>query len=96
MREFGLASVESLDDVLSIMNGEMKAKALKAKTKLKNLVADVKSVNDSNNDLIKQSLDIIEFNMNVLTSIGQEETSYGNKADVKFKDKKRSIFDAKV
>ncbi len=96
MKQTGLSSVNVLDDIIDIVDDSSKVKLEGTKRKLSNLMKDVKDVNETNGSLIKQSLDMIEFNVNLISSIGETETNYGGKANINYDKNGRSAFDAKV
>lgn len=96
MNQTGLTTVNVIDDIIAVLDEDTQSKLLNVKRKLNNLMRDVKTVNESNGSLIKQSLDIIEFNVNLMTSMGETETNYGGKANINYEKTKRNAFDAKV
>ncbi len=96
MKETGLTSVNVLDDIIRIVDLESREKLESTKRRLGNLMKDVKDVNEANGSLIQQSLDMIEFNVNLITSIGDRETNYSGKAGINYDKNKRGAFDAKV
>ncbi len=59
-------------------------------------MSDVRDVNESNGELIKQSMDMIEFNVNLISSIDEAETNYGDKANINYQKKRPGSFDAKA
>jgi len=95
IKNTSLSTVTVLDDVLAVLSSENQEKLVAMKRRLGNLMQDVKDVNESNGELIKQSLDLIEFNVNLVSSLGDTETNYSGKADVNY-EKSRSGFDVKV
>ncbi len=96
IRQTGLKNVNVIDDILSVVDVNQKSKLEFVKRKLNNLMVDVKDVNDSNGSLLQQSLDLIEFNVNVMTSLGETETNYGGKANINYEKSQRRGFDAKA
>ncbi len=79
MKQTGLKKVDVIDDLVSVVDDGSKEKLALVKRKLGNLMSDVKDVNESNGTLLQQSLDLIEFNVNVMSTLGETETNYGNK-----------------
>jgi len=96
IKQKGLMQVEVIDDVIMAVDDTSKPQLEAVKRKLSNLMSDVKDVNESNGTLIKQSLDLIEFNVNLMASIGETETNYGDQANINYQKSKRSGFDAKA
>ena len=58
-------------------------------------VKELKSINVLNSKLIKNSLDFINFSINLMTSVGSMNNSYGNLGQ-ESGNKKRSLFDRKL
>jgi len=96
MKQTGITKVDVLDDVIAAVDEGSRIKLETTKRKLNNLMSDVKDVNESNGSLIKQSLDMIEFNVNLMTSIGDTETNYGDQANINYEKSRRGGFDAKA
>jgi len=96
IKQKGLMQVEVIDDVIMAVDDTSKPQLEAVKRKLSNLMSDVKDVNESNGTLIKQSLDLIEFNVNLMASIRETETNYGDQANINYQKSKRSGFDAKA
>lgn len=63
---------------------------------LLNVIGQIKEVNQLNEKLIKQSLDYISLNMEVLTSIEEQGNQYGSKATTDTKKAKNSLLDMRV
>lgn len=96
MRQTGLQKVNVIDDIITVVDDGSKQKIESVKRKLSNLMSDVKDVNESNGALLKQSLDMIEFNVNLMSSIGETETNYGNQANINYQKSSHRGFDAKA
>lgn len=96
MREKGMVSANVIDDVIKVIDQDAQEKLQFVKRKLGNLMTDVKDVNASNGELLKQSLEIVDFNVNLMTSMNETETNYGGKANINYEKNKRNAFDAKV
>ncbi|HEX2924832.1 MAG TPA: flagellar protein FlgN [Ruminiclostridium sp.] len=76
--------------------GQQDSKELKAcqQRMLKN-INDLKTVNELNSKLIKNSLEYIDFSINMMTSEGTVTNSYGSSGNAD-EIKKRSLFDVKL
>ena len=96
MRQTGIQKVDVIDDITTVMDAGSKEKIQSVKRKLENIMSDVKDVNESNGTLIKQSLDMIEFNVNLMSSVGETETNYGDKANINYQKTRPGGFDAKA
>ena len=96
MSEKGLSNATVIDDVIQVVDQDSQEKLEFIKRKLGNLMTDVKDVNESNGELLQQSLEIVDFNVNLMTSMDDTETNYGGKANINYEKNKRGAFDAKV
>ncbi len=63
--------------------------------KLNRILAEIKSINNINKELINQSIDYIDFSLNMLTSIGEVDNSYGNSGAAKAAKNNR-LFNKKI
>lgn len=57
--------------------------------RLNEILTEIKSINSVNKELVDQSLDYIGFSLNMLTSIGETDNSYGNSGAAKAAKNKR-------
>jgi len=94
MQKYGLVEIENVTDLIEYMGPEGKAAVSKMKDQILGVVDELQSKNDKNKILIEQSLEFIDFNMELLTAVG-DNANYGSDADDKDKEK-RSIFDVRV
>jgi len=72
---------------------EGKEELTEIRDRLNKLFSDIKARNDINNELIKENIEWIEFNMNLITQASSPAT-YGKKD--KNKEPNKSFFDRKV
>lgn len=63
--------------------------------KMLNTVNMLKDTNDKNSKLIKNSLDFINFSINLLTSVDEVNNNYGSTGQAS-SSKKRNLFDLKL
>ena len=76
--------------------GENQVDKLKSiQGKMKSTISSLKAVNQLNLNLIKNSLEYIDFSINLVTAASTVNNSYGNSGQVKSPDK-RSFFDARL
>ena len=94
MQKYGLVEIENVTDLIEYMGAEGKAAVSNMKNQILGVVDELQSKNDKNKILIEQSLEFIDFNMELLTAVG-DNANYGSDADDKDKEK-RSIFDVRV
>ncbi len=65
------------------------------KTKLLNTINEIKTINELNSKLIQNSIDYINFSVNVLSSVPEESNNYGNTGHTN-EGKKKTYFDVKL
>lgn len=81
---------------LAFRLGDGKATLLKeCKDKMLNNINKLKNTNDLNSRLIKNSLEYIDFSINMMTSIDTVNNNYGSSGFVG-DSKKRNLFDVKL
>ncbi len=91
-----LNKIETLDDIMTCIPLKYQSSIRDVRKRLFGVMSNVKKVNTENGSLIEQSLDIIEFNMNLMTNFGDTESSYSGKANIKYDNGTRNMFDVKV
>ncbi len=94
--ELGIRSIDNVTELVGYLDETTQRHLLNLKSKLSETVDLLSDENSLNNKLIEQSLDMIEFNMNLITGFNSEGTSYGSDADEKDVKRKTNLFDARV
>ncbi|MDK2919905.1 MAG: hypothetical protein PWQ37_2638 [Candidatus Petromonas sp.] len=95
-KELRIEVFENVTELSQYLEGDLKDQILEVRDKLVDIVEKVKKANDLNNKLIQQSLEYIEFNKNLLTSMETKGITYGSMADEKEVKTKNNLFDARV
>ncbi|MDA8212021.1 MAG: flagellar protein FlgN, partial [Clostridia bacterium] len=86
----------TLSELASKLSTELSGKLSQVGDGLKDILTELKDVNSLNSELVKQSLDYIEFTVNLITSMG-ETPSYPEKPGESKREQQRArIFDQKV
>jgi len=88
--------VKNITELVKYLDNEFKEKIIEIKEKLMKILDEVKNENDLNSKLIKQSLEYIEFNKNLLTSLESQGSTYGANADERDIKIKSNLFDVKI
>lgn len=96
LAELNIKSVESLTELAGYLPKEIQAKIIAIKDKLEQVLGDIRGLNELNTSLLKQSLDYIDFNMNLLLSMESKGSTYSSRADEKDLKKQLNIFDARI
>lgn len=91
---YGLVEVDNITDLIKYMTPKEGMAIRTVRDKIMKEVTEIQFRNDQNKKLIEQSLDFIDFNMDLLTTI-DDSNEYGSDADEKEKET-RSLFDMKV
>jgi FlgN protein. len=85
----------TLSQILSSINSDHAAILSKTQNKLLNIIKQVKRVNDENGKLINNSLEYIEFSINVLSNAANPGNNY-NPVGYSDSSTKSSMFDMKL
>ncbi|WP_053955782.1 flagellar protein FlgN [Inediibacterium massiliense] len=85
--------IENITQLCEYIEDPYKEKILEIREKLSKLLEEIQSLNDTNQQLTKQQLEYIDFNINILNN-AQVTTTYGNKTEQQI-IKPSSLIDAK-
>lgn len=96
LKEKDIESVGSLSELVEHLPENYKEELLDLKGDLERVINDIKDINDLNGSLIKQSLDYIDFNMNLILSLENTGSTYESNASEKDLKKKSNMFDVKI
>jgi len=96
VKELGIGTVNNISELLEHLDVDTAREFLEIKESLSVSVKKLSNENDVNSKLIGQSLEIIDFNMNLLASINNENVGYGSDADEKDVKRKSNLFDVRV
>lgn len=96
LMELKIESVENLSELAGYLPESYQAELLQLKGQLEEVLQEIKNINELNGSLIKQSLDYIDFNMNLMMSLENHGTTYESNANEKDLKKKNNVFDVKI
>lgn len=96
VNELDIDEAQNISQLSKYLDDKSKKKILAIRDKFKDILIDVRNQNDLNNKLIQQSLEYIEFNKNLLTSLENQGSTYSSNADEKDIKIKNNLFDAKI
>lgn len=96
LKENNIESVENITELSEYIDVESKKEILKLKGNLNKVIKKVRNENELNNDLVKQQLDYIKFNVDLMTNINLGSNNYGKKAKDDVKKGRKNLFDAKI
>jgi flagellar biosynthesis/type III secretory pathway chaperone len=86
----------NIQNILDFLDdSEMKLKLRKLRDDTINVINELKNINEINSKLIKNSLDYVDFSINILSSTEETNNNYGNKGSINTA-KKRIYFDKKL
>lgn len=87
----------TISDLAKLLRPELKNGLEDIQNKLKETFSELKALNDVNGQLIEQSLEYIDYSINLVASSGMETGSlYEDIGNKKNKQSKKNIFDTKV
>jgi hypothetical protein len=94
--ELGIKSVKNISELVKYLPEEVGIKVTELRNRLEENIKEIKEINELNSSLIKQSLEYIDFNMNLMMSLESKGSTYGVKADEKDMKLRSNIFDVKI
>ncbi|MCT4595412.1 MAG: flagellar protein FlgN [Anaeromicrobium sp.] len=93
LKEKNIHKVDKLEEIIQMVDKKYSKVLVDLKNRLEKILTEIKRLNDLNEKLINQSLDYIEFNVNLYTSLKNTQVVYkGNDRDEKYSN---SFFDGK-
>ncbi len=96
VEELNIDSIENISELTQYLDDKSKREIIDIRDKFADILKTVKNENDLNSKLIEQSLEYIEFNKNLLTTLEHSGSTYGSKADEKDSKVKNNLFDARI
>lgn len=94
--ELKIDEVQNLSQLSQHLDEKSKQEIINIRDKFDDILKSVKNQNDLNSKLIQQSLEYIEFNKNLLTSLENQGSTYSSNADEKDMKMKNNLFDARI
>lgn len=85
----------TLSGLVTIVSGEQAVRLKNCQDSLLKTVSDIRNTNTLNSKLIRNSLDYIDFSVNILTNAGATGNNYSNSGQSN-DPKKRNFFDIKL
>lgn len=92
----GISKVKNITELMDYFDAEQKIQFKAVKDELSTIVEELSYQNEQNGKLIGQSLEIIDFNLNLIESVHNQHAGYGSDADEKDVKRKSNLFDVKV
>ncbi len=87
----------NISELMKVLRPEQNRKLEAAQDKLRKVLAELKTVNDLNGQLIQQSLEYIDYSINLVAGAGMETGSlYEDLGKNKNKQRDKNIFNAKA
>jgi len=87
----------NIRELMQVLKAEHRNQLEDMQLKLRRILADLKEVNDINGQLIQQSLEYIDYSINLVAGTGMETGSlYEDIGKNKGKQRDKNIFDTKV
>lgn len=95
-KDLGIGRIENITELLDFLDEPDRRTLTALKEDLKTVVKELGHQNEMNGKLIGQSLEIIDFNLNLLSSSNNQHAGYGSDADETDVNRKSNLFDARV
>ena len=96
LNELQVKEIENISELVPYLEEQDRDKVLGLKDKLEKVLQEIQECNELNGKLIQQSLEYLDFNLNLMTSANTQGTTYGNRADEKNVKSKPNLFDVKI
>ena len=94
--EKGVMELATVRDLLPLLDPKDQLAISTLHSKLKGTVTALQNANDLNGKLLKQSLELVDFNLNLINSIGSVSGGYTENASEKDPGRRTNLFDAKA
>lgn len=94
--ENGATSPGTLRDLIPYLPSKDQEEVSGLQNLLKETIRNVQERNDLNGKLLQQSLEIVEFNLNLISSVGNISQGYTPDAEERDEKNRSTLFDAKV
>lgn len=85
----------TISELIKHLNKDNAKELEECKKNLIDIIEEIKSVNELNSKLIQNSIDYINFSINILSSVPETNNNYGNTGDTK-EGVQRNYFDVKL
>jgi len=95
MLDLNLTNIETISELITKLDVKSKVKLNKSKDKLINAIKDIQNKNELNGELIQQSLKYIDFNIEILAGL-EEDNKYKATGENPDMIQRKSMFDFKV
>ncbi len=92
----GVKELDTLDEIIALLNEDERAKMELKKEKLVSIVNDLMQVNHLNSKLLEQSLDYLEETMSLAKSFSEADVGYKEDARDRTVKVDKNLFDAKI
>lgn len=91
------SGITNISELMQVLQPEHKKQLEDMQLKLRGILSELKTINDINGQLIEQSLEYIDYSINLLAGTGMETGSlYEDIGKNKNKQRDKNIFDTKV
>jgi len=94
--EKGVKNLASVRDLLPLLEPKDQLKISSLHSQLKGTITALQNANELNGKLLRQSLDLVDFNLNLISSIGSVSSGYTAGASEKGEPRRSNLFDAKI
>ncbi len=92
----GISDIDTIDEIMEHLNAEEKVQLREKADNLAGIINKVLEVNDLNTKLLEQSIEYIDYTMELAKSLTEDEAGYAEDAMDKTIQVDKSIFDVKI
>lgn len=95
-RSKNIDEISTIDEIIELSSPPEKKEIIKSRDRLKNTINELMEITDLNSKLLEQSIEYVNYTLDLARSLGETELTYGKDAvDRKVKVDK-NLFDAKI
>lgn len=94
--EKGIKELGSVRELLPLLEPKDQLTISALQAQLKGTVTALQNANELNGKLLQQSLELVDFNLNLISSIGSVSSGYTADASEKGEPRRTNLFDAKI
>lgn len=95
-RELGLQPTSTMADIADSLESDMKNKFTSVREQIAKVLEELSSVNKHNGKLIMQSLEYIEFNINMVSGASANDNTYDANVTSRGNTQNKKLFDVKI
>ncbi len=92
----GISKIDTIDEIMDYIDEKEKRELIKRKERLLKIINGILEVNDLNSKLLEQSLEYIDYAMELAKDMTEEDAGYAKDARDKSVKVDKNLFDVKI